>query len=174
MKLPTLLGHGTDAGGPPGMFKALAGTCQEALPLLRKPPGLEFPTVSKASLQIQNSRIDSHGVPMAQRAAQSLLHGMPRFQPVEVAALPPHTEAPHLSVDASPRSPPVHVASVLFPGMEVVIQGLVKMTAFNGQRGHIQSFDVQTGRYDICLAKPAAGHCLAKVKCDNLFLVAAR
>merc|ERR1711976_816969 len=60
---------------------------------------------------------------------------------------------------------------VLAPSTEVVIEGLVKSPAFNGQRGSVLSFDFETGRYNILLAVAGPGqHRWAKVKHENLQL----
>jgi len=54
-------------------------------------------------------------------------------------------------------------------GTEVVIDGLVKAPSFNGAYGVVQSWDAETGRYDVLLASPAAnGQRWAKVKGENL------
>lgn len=54
-------------------------------------------------------------------------------------------------------------------GAEVVIDGLVKAPSFNGAVGIIQSWDADSGRYDILLTIPTStGHRWAKVKAENL------
>lgn len=53
----------------------------------------------------------------------------------------------------------------LFPlGAEVVIDGLVKAPMFNGAAGVVQSWDAETGRYNVLLA----GQRWAKIKGENL------
>jgi hypothetical protein len=53
----------------------------------------------------------------------------------------------------------------MFPlGAEVVIDGLVKAPVFNGAAGVVQSWDAETGRYNVLLA----GHRWAKIKGENL------
>lgn len=56
------------------------------------------------------------------------------------------------------------------PGTEVVIEGLAKFPAFNGCRGVVHNLDPASGRYDISLASPVAGHQRAKVKAENIRL----
>lgn len=54
-------------------------------------------------------------------------------------------------------------------GAEVVIDGLVKAPAFNGMSGVVQSWDVETARYNVLLASaPVNGQRWAKIKGDNL------
>jgi hypothetical protein len=48
--------------------------------------------------------------------------------------------------------------SLLMPGDTVVIKGLSKCAEFNDLTGKVQSFDVQTGRYNILLALPLSGN----------------
>lgn len=60
-------------------------------------------------------------------------------------------------------------------GSEVVIDGLVKAPSFNGARGIVQSWDGETGRYNVLLAAvPAEGQRLAKIKAENLHETRAR
>mmetsp|Transcript_46589 Transcript_46589/g.80988 ORF Transcript_46589/g.80988 Transcript_46589/m.80988 type:complete len:162 (+) Transcript_46589:1-486(+) len=58
----------------------------------------------------------------------------------------------------------------LEPGALVVVEGLVKLPAFNGLSGVIQSLDAETGRYSVLLTSPTLpnGQQLAKVKAQNL------
>lgn len=58
----------------------------------------------------------------------------------------------------------------LAAGMEVVIKGLSKYPAFNGTRGTVQSFEAQSGRYNIILSSPVDGCKSSKVKRENLRL----
>jgi len=51
-------------------------------------------------------------------------------------------------------------------GAEVELLGLMKCPAFNGFRGSVQSFDRETGRYDILLDEP--GQRVAKIRPENL------
>jgi hypothetical protein len=49
-------------------------------------------------------------------------------------------------------------------GAEVVIEGLVKAPSFNGASGVVQSYDAETGRYNVLLV----GQRWAKIKGENL------
>jgi hypothetical protein len=71
----------------------------------------------------------------------------------------------HIEGDRDLRGEP---SGGLAAGTEVVIDGLKKLPAFNGKKGTIQSFDEDSGRYNVLLAASADGHKWAKVKADNL------
>eukprot|EP00747_Dinoflagellata_sp_TGD_P089330 gnl/TRDRNA2_/TRDRNA2_164283_c0_seq5.p1 gnl/TRDRNA2_/TRDRNA2_164283_c0~~gnl/TRDRNA2_/TRDRNA2_164283_c0_seq5.p1 ORF type:complete len:359 (-),score=77.26 gnl/TRDRNA2_/TRDRNA2_164283_c0_seq5:95-1114(-) len=85
---------------------------------------------------------------------------------------------PEQSVDPVIMSTPAAAVTLIVPtqeaedsiaaGTEVVIEGLVKAPAFNGQCGVVQSFDKETGRYAVLLASKQ----LAKIKRANFRLVA--
>ena len=50
------------------------------------------------------------------------------------------------SADSTPLGiKPANLA--LFPGTAVIVEGLVSQPELNGQRGLVQSFDVERGRY---------------------------
>lgn len=56
-------------------------------------------------------------------------------------------------------------------GTEVIIDGLVKAPSFNGAVGVVQSWDHETGRYNVLLSAPTStGHQWAKLKAENLQL----
>jgi len=60
---------------------------------------------------------------------------------------------------------------VLTPGEQVVIQGLTKIPAFNGQSGIVERLDEKTGRYSVRLTTGGPGiPKFALVKADNLSL----
>jgi len=70
-----------------------------------------------------------------------------------------------------PAAAPTVGESSLQPGTEVVIEGLLKLPAFNGRTGTVDSLDVETGRYNVLLDDPSGtGAKWAKVKGDNLRL----
>merc|ERR1719330_159925 len=59
------------------------------------------------------------------------------------------------------------------PGTQVIIQGLTKIPAFNGQSGIVERLDEATGRYSIKLTTGGPGiPKFAKVKGDNLCVAA--
>jgi len=53
-------------------------------------------------------------------------------------------------------------------GTEVMIEGLVKAPAFNGLHGIVDSFDYDSGRYNVRLQACAKENQLAKIKIENL------
>lgn len=55
-------------------------------------------------------------------------------------------------------------------GAEVIIEGLMKLPAFNGMQGSVQSIDEKTGRYNVLMTQPIGptGQRWAKVKAENL------
>merc|ERR1711879_933565 len=53
-------------------------------------------------------------------------------------------------------------------GTEVIIEGLVKAPSFNGALGVVQSFDVESGRYNVLLDGGSPGQRWAKIKGENL------
>lgn len=65
-------------------------------------------------------------------------------------------------------------AGMLCPGMEVVVEGLLKAPAFNGKRGMLQSFDEVTGRYNVILRLDSGAQQPAKIKGENLRAVFAQ
>jgi hypothetical protein len=127
---------------------------------LPEPPGLE----------VRNTFIHFECSPSDQRVVQSMPHDMFRkclmaevlngLKQERVAEGPSSASTENLDEPAE--------SSVLAPGAEVVIDGLLKAPAFNGQCGTVQSLDEDTGRYNILLNTPAAGHKWAKVKRENL------
>jgi len=71
-----------------------------------------------------------------------------------------------------PVAEPAMLAGQFLAGAQVIVQGLVKLPAWNGLTGVVQSLDVASGRYDVVLADPgtASGWRWVKVKGDNLIL----
>lgn len=148
-----------------------------------KPPGLLSPDASSLPLRVRNTFIDLETAPaMDDRAVRSMPHGMfSRCLHSEMAsgdatldrivipqAMP---RAAQVFNPACIAAPSIQAPMALAPGTEVVIEGLVKSPAFNGQHGSVQSFDMETGRYNILLAVAGPGHHRwAKVKRDNLQL----
>jgi hypothetical protein len=128
------------------------------------------------------------------RTIQSMPHGMFRQRlleesaPSDVSDLPvPHEAAPIAppsgpapaaaafptlaTAPAAPTSPAaLPDGQVFFPdvGTEVVIEGLMKLPAFNGLSGVVQSWDEETGRYNVLLCSAVNGRQWAKLKADNL------
>merc|ERR1719343_1388275 len=70
-----------------------------------------------------------------------------------------------------PAMPLQQAVPMLSIGSEVVIEGLSKLPAFNGLTAIVQSFDAESGRYNVLFAAPVNGHTTAKVKRENLCAV---
>jgi hypothetical protein len=150
-----------------------ASTFRKVFPGFRLPPGLE--------LEVQNTFIHYKGPPADERAVQSMPRSMFRQALVAEAmsCQPEQMEVAGKLDDMSPPLPsilPVESGSdscSLTVGTEVVIEGLSKLPAFNGLRGTLQSFDEESGRYNILLLQPVQGHKSAKVKRENFRCVPA-
>jgi len=125
----------------------------------RPPPGLE----------VQNTFVHFKDTHMDERIVQSMPHDMFRQSLMEeaaaVAALP--------TKDMPARIVPTS-SHVLAAGTEVIIQGLLKLPAFNGLSGKVDSLDEETGRYTILLTEAVGHHKVAKVKFENLRRVSPR
>lgn len=112
-------------------------------------------------------------VPTVQPPCPAPQHAPVFPAPQHAPVLPP----PVTSVVSAPVTcPPPAVAptdeSLLETGTEVVTDGLLKCPAFNGLSGTVQSYNAETGRYDVLLTPNPGGHKWAKVKRDNLILAA--
>jgi len=72
------------------------------------------------------------------------------------------------------QSPAPTATSLLAPGTQIMVEGLVKAPAFNGLTGAVQFYEQDTGRYNVLLSSPAVagGVQRAKLKGENLRLVA--
>jgi len=81
---------------------------------------------------------------------------------------PPYTPSP----SPSPSKLSEAASPFIALGTEVIIQNLVKLPAFNGLSGIVQSLDAESGRYDVQLCDPSAasGWRWVKVKSDNLIV----
>jgi hypothetical protein len=139
---------------------------------------------SPQSFSVKNTFIDDwiqpDGVPADGRNVQSMPHNM--FAQRLSAELIGHTTS---NVDSKDRIilPVTHEVTSqisiestasefqIAVGSSVVIDGLIKAPMFNGAAGTVQSWDADTGRYDILLSVPTpGGQRWAKVKGDNLRL----
>jgi len=121
--------------------------------------------VRNTFINVQNKEANS-------REVQSMPHGMFKQCLLDDLHAKSAKESRELEVvPASPvASPAAAVAMAFEPGVEVVIEGLTKLPAFNGLRGTVQSLDEASGRYDILLSSPAGagGQQWAKVRGENL------
>jgi len=136
------------------------------------------------NFQIRNTFIHIESVPVVERIVQSMPHGM--FRQCLEAEL--SSQVPAVASGGAPAPPPgppsapptaaapaviesteVTDESLLVPGTEVIIQGLVKLPDFNGLSGVVQSLDADSGRYDVLLDTPAVqcGWRWVKVKASN-------
>lgn len=137
--------------------------------------------------QIRNTFIHIEEMPAVERIVQSMPHGMfrqcleaelsaqsPSPAPGSAPKVPVMAPAATVPATPAPLGPPTGLPTtddgfVLLPGTEVQIQNLVKLPDFNGLMGVVQSFDPESGRYDVLLDGPA-GQCgwrWVKVKGEN-------
>lgn len=84
------------------------------------------------------------------------------------AAAAPAVAALVLAGGAEAVAPPPVAEGGLTVGTEVTIEGLLKLPVFNGLTGTVDSYDAQTGRYNVLLDAPSAGSRWAKVRGENL------
>lgn len=120
------------------------------------------------------------GGPVDERIVQSMPHGMFRQclwgdYANEHRSAEASVTAAELPVALAAAGPPsIAIAQegsqFISPGTIVVIEGLAKCPAFNGQSGVVQSWDEETQRYSILLASAGCGRQWAKVKGVNLRL----
>lgn len=133
-----------------------------------------FP-VMHAELQVRNTFIHiCENDTVDERVVQSMPHGMFRQCILSERSTDYAISTPSSEPEAEPVISPVcdEADTVLqhSPGALVVVEGLVKVPAFNGRSAVIQGFDEETGRYNILLA--SSGGCQhAKVKEENLRVI---
>jgi hypothetical protein len=117
-------------------------------------------------LDVKNTFIHIVGASEDHRAVQTMPRDMFKQslqqEDEEVPALPLLA-----TTSALPAAPASEVEDFIAAGTEVVVEGLVKLPAFNGQYGVVQSFDKENGRYTVVLASKQ----LAKIKRANFRLV---
>jgi len=160
--------------------------------------GAMTPDCSPHSVNVKNTFIDdwidADVAPADNRIVQSMPHNMfGKCLSAELAGLAMVREeekinvtsssivskdsSPHMSPRSSPRSSPrwaeelVMEEQIFDLGTTVMIEGLVKAPSFNGAVGVVQSWDAETGRYNVLLARATTtGHRWAKLKAENLQL----
>lgn len=145
-----------------------------------KPPGLATP-LGVAAVRNTFIHFDFEGSKEDDRQVQSLPHGMFRQrlwaeahsegvaeEAPQPPSLPPAVEdtAPAVAAEQSALPEAVAPHDALLPGTEVEIRGLSRCPAFNGRRAVVQSYDRESGRYDVVLC--SAGEQRAKVRRENL------
>lgn len=143
--------------------------------------------VKREELPVRNTfiHIGEPGSPCDARAVQSMPHGMFRqciltemSQKVvahtgPLACPEPEGEPAAYEYYDSDSDYDEHEATQRSPidiGSLVVVEGLVKLPAFNGQSAVVEGFDEATQRYSILLAS-SVGSQQAKVKAENLRMV---
>jgi len=133
----------------------------------RLPPGLE--------LEVQNTFIHYKTPPVVNsRSVQSMPHNMFRqclLEEVEAAKVSDGAVEGRNFGPLLPTALFEDMEEELTAGTVVVIEGLAKMPAFNGQWGTVECFDDATGRYQITLSAQVCGHKTAKIKRDNFRLL---
>lgn len=149
-----------------------------ASPAPTLPEGFRF-TVRDTFIHIENEE-DWLAVP--ERVSQTMPPGV-TFQQCLEAELRERANGVGAAPSAAPSSPPPAAPppsappagaswpeASYAPGAEVVIEGLLKLPAFNGRTGTVDSLDEDTGRYNVLLDCPAGAGTAkwAKVKGDNL------
>jgi hypothetical protein len=130
---------------------------------------------STAAMQVRNTFIhfeDNEYVD--NRAVQSMPRNMFRHC-VEVEAEQQENVMRATQAKPGKSAHPVESADAqdLTSGALVIVDGLVKLPAFNGNSAIVQGWDAAAGRYDILIANPSAagGFQQAKIKRENLRLV---
>jgi len=162
---------------PPCSTTATEVSSLPSSPQLGSPVSVDRELPALPDLHIRNTFIHMEPEPVNERAVQSMPHDMFRRCLLAEAEAARAVKAP-LSVPVTENMaaapPPDHGISAWWnaiePGVEVIIEGLVKLPAFNGLTGAVQSLDVDSGRYNILLTTPVGAHHWAKVKRDNLRL----
>lgn len=144
----------------------MTNDCENSLPVMHE----EF--------QVRNTFIHIEDAPIDERVVQSMPHGMFRQCILSESSndAAPATSMPSSEPEAEPTvydtdDEADDIANLsLCPGALVMVEGLVKLPAFNGRSAVIQSFDVATGRYNVLIA--SSGGCQqAKVKQENLRVI---
>jgi hypothetical protein len=132
---------------------------------------LQTPFGPPPGLEIRNTFVHFGARLAAERAVQSMPHGMFGHRLAEEVYFSQDRVSRAAAVPADNGGYVYHVGAPLAKGTEVIIDGLVKCPAFNGLRVVVDSFDESTSRYNVLLTAPSAGHKSAKIKRQNLLLV---
>lgn len=136
------------------------------------------PSLSPETLQVRNTFIHIETGSGDERIVQSMPRSMFRQclleeQQSAAKSTKEPTACVHEAAVITAAVPQNSGSTVLIAGTSVEIQGLVKLPAFNGRRGVVQSWDEEAGRYSILIPAPgvSSGYQQAKVKAENLLLV---
>jgi len=137
--------------------------------------GDETPACSPQRVSVKNTFIDdwidADGVcPANARVVQSMPHNMFAQSLSAEAAGQAISEASANIKEAPATEIAASETQYSFAlGAEVVIDGLVKAPSFNGAFGVVQSWDAESGRYNVLLASDAInGQRWAKIRAENL------
>jgi len=133
--------------------------------------------VELQEVKIRNTFVHFQSMHVDERVVQSMPHGM--FSQILVAdrlaqeCMDGEPVTASTAPDAAAVREPAATGALvggdaLFPGTEVVIEGLLKQPAFNGLSGVVQSLDEETGRYNVLLTSPVSGRQWTKLKKENL------
>lgn len=135
---------------------------------------------AREMIQVRNTFIHVHieSAAIDERVVQSMPHNM-FSQCIAVESSAQRDPTPALEPEVKPTAGPFQMEAQagqhasLTLGALVVVEGLVKVPAFNGHSALVDSWDEETGRYNIVIASAAApGGCLwAKIKEENLRVV---
>mmetsp|Transcript_65919 Transcript_65919/g.157630 ORF Transcript_65919/g.157630 Transcript_65919/m.157630 type:complete len:419 (+) Transcript_65919:100-1356(+) len=144
---------------PDGMFQQ----CLEA----------ELSAQSAAEASVSSTTAPAPPTQAPSKAPPQLLATTVIAEPPTAAPLTTPKVGPDPSIQPPPPSRPAPdpaAQSALAPGAEVEITRLLKLPDFNGLTGVIQSYDAESGRYDVLLnsATGTAGWRWVKVKVENL------
>lgn len=148
--------------------------------------GSQISDTSPQCVNVKNTFIDdwldANTEVVDNRNVQSMPHNMfGQSLSAELAGRGPSAEVRHegvtprtLATDPSfaltpERKEPVAEEQQFAVGTKVIIDGLVKAPTFNGANAVVQSWDAESGRYNVLLdASSAAGQRWAKIKAENL------
>jgi len=98
--------------------------------------------------------------------------------PLNPPSSPPNTPPPSSTPSTPPPAyeavlnVPPPTAGVLPSGAKVILQGLIKLPTFNGKPAVVDSWDAEAGRYAVSVESAAGVAQQAKVKPENLRLMA--
>lgn len=145
--------------------------------------GSQFTDASPQGVSVKNTFIDDWVDVEREDGSQRQVQTLPRNmfgrclfaeEPALVEATPTHNDVSTTSCSNAEgdsvataeilRRTSVAEEQVFALGAEVVIEGLIKAPGFNGASGTVQSWDAESGRYNVLLSGPR----WAKIKSENL------
>lgn len=134
----------------------------------------ELQQLPEKAMQVRNTFIhfeDSEHVD--ERVTQSMPRNMFRRCVLAESSKRRVRQETVLPISEEAEAPGKECAQLLQTGALVIVDGLVKLPAFNGNSAIVQGWDAATGRYDILIAFAGVqgGFQQAKIKEENLRLV---